>query len=188
MALTKPRGGWVYEDLLDLPDDGPRYEIIEGDLYAMPTPGLDHAIAVVNLIAVLLPVVTALGGRVFTAPLDVFFPGADPVEPDVLVLLRDRLHLGSKRGIEGAPDLVVEVVSPSNPERDRVTKCALYARGGVREYWLVSPETATIEALVRDGDGYRTYVHAAGADLVTSTVLPDLSFPAAAVFTPIAAS
>jgi Uma2 family endonuclease len=186
MALTKPTGRKTYDDLLRLPDDGRRYEIIEGVLYEMPSPGSDHAIAIINLIAVLLPVVTALRARLFTAPLDVFFPGADPVQPDLLVLLPDRLPLISKRGIEGAPDLVVEVLSPSNPEHDRITKRALYARGGVREYWLVSPEAATIEVLVLDGTAYRTHLRAGGDELVTSTVLAGLSFPTSSAFAPVA--
>jgi len=184
MAVTKPTGSWTYEDLFQLPDDGRRYEIIEGQLYEMPAPGSDHALAVMNLIAVLLPVVTTLGARLLTAPLDVFFPDADPVQPDLLVLMPDRLGLVSNRGIEGAPDLVVEVLSPTNPERDRITKRALYARGGVREYWLVSPEAATVEVLVLDGDAYRTHLRAGGDEPVTSTLLAGLAFRASAAFVP----
>ncbi len=182
MAVTKPAGSWTYEDLFDLPDDGRRYEIIDGELYAMTAPGLDHAAAVMNLIALFLPVVTALGGRIFTAPVDVFFAGANPVEPDILVLLPERLHLISRRGVEGAPNLLIEILSPSNPAHDLVTKRALYSRGGVGEYWLVDPEAATIEVLVLDGDRYRTHVRATGEEPVTSPLLPDLSFPASAAF------
>ena len=182
MAVTKPDGSWTYEDLIGLPDDGRRYEIIEGELYEMPAPGMGHALVVMNLIARFLPVVTALGVRVFTAPVDVFLTGANPVEPDLMILLRDRLPLMSKRGIEGPPSLLVEVLGPSNPEHDRIRKRALYARGGVPEYWLVSPEAALIEGLVLAGEVHRTHVRAAGDEIVTSTVLPDLSFPASAVF------
>ena len=182
MAVTKPAGTWTYEDLLDLPDDGRRYEIVDGELHEMTGPNLDHGSAVMNLIELLLPVVRSLGARLFTAPVDVFFPGANPVEPDLIVLLPDRLALRSKRGIEGAPSLLVEVLSPSNPEWDLITKRALYGRGGVPEYWLVSPEAATVEVLVLAGDLYRTHVRAGGDELVTSPLLPGLSFPASAVF------
>src|SRR5215211_6414758 len=87
MAQTKPAGTWTYDDLLLLPDDGRRYEIIEGELYEMPAANLVHATVVMNIIALLLPIVSAAGGRLFTAPLDVFFEGANPVQPDVVVIL-----------------------------------------------------------------------------------------------------
>ena len=178
MAATTTAKTWRYEDLFDLPDDGKRYEIIDGELYEMPAPGLDHAIVLMNIITRLLPVAASIGARLLTAPVDVFFGGANPVQPDILVLLPDRFRLMSKRGIEGAPDLLIQVLSPSNPEHDRVRKRTLYARGGVREYWLVTPEAATIEALVLDGEVYRTHVRAATDEPVSSTVLPGLSFPA----------
>ena len=183
MATTtpKPAGTWRYEDLFDLPDDK-RYEIIDGELYEMPGPNTDHALTVMNLIVALLPAVSVVGARLLTAPLDVFFPGANPVQPDLLVLLPDRLHLMSKRGIEGAPDLLVEILSPSNPEHDRIRKRALYARGGVREYWIVNPEAATIDLLVLAGNVYRRHLLAGGCDSVASTVLPGLAFPASAAF------
>ncbi len=104
------------------------------------------------------------------------------MQPDLLVLLPEQLGLVSKRGSEGAPTLVVEVLSPSNPEHDRITKRALYARAGVREYWLVSPEATIVEVLVLEGDRYRTHNRAAGDEPVTSTVLPTLQIPAAVVF------
>lgn len=181
MAMTKAAGTWRYDDLFSLPVEK-RYEIIDGELYEMPAPGSDHAITIMNLIVSLLPAVSAAGARLLTAPIDVFFPGANPVQPDLLLLLPDRLHLVSKRGIEGAPDLLIEILSPSNPMHDRVRKRALYARGGVREYWIVSPEAATIEVLVLDGDLYRVHLRAGGEESGTSTVLPTVSFPAAAAF------
>jgi Uma2 family endonuclease len=181
---TQQLKAWTYEDLLTLPDDGRRYEIIEGVLYEMPAPNTDHAQLIMNLIELVFsPVVRAIGGRLFTAPVDVFLRGASPVQPDLLVLLPGQLRLISKRGIEGAPALIVEVLSPGNPEHDLVTKRLLYARAGVAEYWLVSPEAALIEILALDGDHYRTHARVAGDDLLTSTVLPALSCPVSAVFT-----
>ena len=182
MAVTKPHGEWQYEDLFALPDDGRRYEIIAGELYEMPAPGSDHGFTITNLLLLLGPLVKALAGRIAAAPMDVFFAGANPVQPDIVVLLPERLHLVSERGIEGAPNLLIEVLSPSNPEHDLVTKRDLYARGGVPEYWLVTPRTAAIEVLALDGSVYRTHVRAAGDQVVTSLVVPDLAFPASAAF------
>lgn len=181
MTVTNEARQWTYEDLFSLPDDK-RYEIIDGELYEMPGANSDHAIAIANVIAVLLPVVRRLAGRVLTAPLDVFLLGANPVQPDVLVLLPDQLDLISRRGIEGAPALVVEVLSPSNPAHDRVRKRDLYARAGMREYWIVSPEAAIVEVLALEGGAYRLHVRAGGDETVTSSLLPELTFPASALF------
>lgn len=164
------------------PWDDTRYEIIDGELFEMTAPGWPHVIAVANLFELLLPVVRPRGGRIVTAPVDVFFGGADPVQPDLVVLLPGKLHLPSRRGVEGAPDLLIEILSPSNPEHDRVRKRGIYARGGVPEYWLVTPRTAAIEVLALDGSVYRTHVRAAGDQVVTSLVVPDLAFPASAAF------
>ena len=174
MAQTKLAGAWCYEDTLTFPDDGRRYEIIEGDLYEMPSPTSVHAATIINLIALLLPVVTKIRGRLFTAPLDVFIPGGDPVQPDVLVVLPDGKALVELRGIEGPPDLIIEVVSPSNRGRDLLTKRALYARAGVGEYWLVDPEARTIEILTLDRDAFHLAVAASGDEMPVSPLLGPL--------------
>ncbi|HEX5498079.1 MAG TPA: Uma2 family endonuclease, partial [Thermomicrobiales bacterium] len=114
MALKKSDAPWTYEDLLALPEDGKRYEIIEGTLYEMTGPNTAHAAAVMNLIAMLLPLVAALGCRLFTAPVDVFVRGANPVQPDLMAILPGSRATVVRRGIEGPPDLVIEVISPSN--------------------------------------------------------------------------
>ena len=182
MANTQQHKYWTYDDLFGLPDDGKRYEIIEGVLYEMPAPNLAHARLIMNSIAIFLPLIEGLGGRLYTAPVDVFMADANPVQPDLMLLLPDQLHLESKRGIEGPPALLVEVLSPSNPEHDRLVKRAVYARGGVLEYWLVSPEAGSIEILVLDGDRYRTHARVGGDESLTSTILPELHRPVSAIF------
>ena len=182
MALTKPAGSWRYEDLLALPDDGTRYEVVEGTLYEMPSPNSDHAVVVRNLVALLLPVFLALRLEWFMAPLDVFFAGADPVQPDVLAYIAGGQTWRSKRGIEGPPDLVIEVLSPSNRRHDVLTKRSLYARGGVREYWIVDPEARSIEILILDGGSYRPAGRFSGGAAVASPLLPGAAFSATAAF------
>jgi Uma2 family endonuclease len=184
MATRQPERYWTYEDLFDLPDDGKRYEMIEGVLHELPAPNAIHGIIITNLIQlVFAPVVWALGGKIFTAPFDVFLGDANPVQPDLFILLRDQLGQFSKRGLEGPPLLIVEVLSPSNPEHDRLVKRALYARAGVPEYWIVSPEAAVIEILALNGDRYQTHARVAGEELLTSTVLSGIACPAEVVFT-----
>jgi Uma2 family endonuclease len=183
MAITtKAPGTWTYEDLFSLPDDGRRYEIIAGELSEMPSPSWAHATVIANLIAMLIPIVTKLGGRWRTAPLDVFFPGADPVQPDIVVLLPRWQGTLARRGIEGSPDLLIEVLSPSNRVHDLLTKRALYGLGGVREYWLVDPEARTVEVAVLDRDALHTAQTASGEDVVVSPLLGGAPFPLTAIF------
>ena len=185
MALTRrgpTRENWSYGDLFALPDEGKRYEIIEGVLYEMPGPGSDHATVIRTLIALLLPAFVALRLEWFTAPLDVFFPGADPVEPDLLAYASGGKTRRSKRGIEGPPDLVIEVLSPSSRRHDLLTKRTLYARAGVREYWLVDPEARTVSILTLVGDVFREHQIASGSTSISSPLLSVASIPAEAVF------
>lgn len=182
MALTKLAGTWTYNDLFSLPDDGKRYEIIEGELYEMPAPGWDHAITVMNVILLLAPIVRALGGKLVTSPVDVFFPGADPVQPDILVIIPGSRAAGHGRGVEGAPDLVVEVLSPSNRGHDLLTKRALYARAGVREYWIVDPDARTVQFLILDRDAFHLAVTASGNDHLVSPLLGPLPGAAGDLF------
>ncbi|MFN8592279.1 MAG: Uma2 family endonuclease [Thermomicrobiales bacterium] len=182
MALTKSPGAWTYNDLLALPDDGTRYEIIDGELYEMPAPSWEHGIVVMNLILLLGPLVRSLGGTIATSPVDVFFPGADPVEPDILVMLPGSRAAGGGRGVQGPPDLLIEVLSPSTRTHDLVTKRSLYARGGVREYWIVDPQARTVEVLTLDGGRYRSALSVVTGEAVTSPVLGDAVFSLTEVF------
>ena len=151
MALTKPAGSWTYADLAKLPDDGTQFEIIEGELYEMPPPLLAHASVVIALIDLLLPLIKGMGGRLWTAPVGVFFAGADPVEPDIVVLLPGGSARRSRNGIEGPPDLLIEVLSPSNRAHDQIRKRALYANGGGRgrvvRHGVVGPPDLLTEVL-----------------------------------------
>ena len=182
MVLTKPTGPWTYDDLLSLPDDGKRYEIIEGDLYEMPSPAAVHALTTWNLMFLLRPVIEALRGWLLAAPLDVFFAGANPVQPDIVVVLPDGNAQLVTRGVEGPPDLVIEILSPSNRAHDVLTKRALYGRAGVREYWIVDPMSRTIDVLTLDRDALQTTQRAAKDDAVVSPLLGGKMFPLDAVF------
>jgi Uma2 family endonuclease len=174
MTETKPAGKWTYEDLFTLPEDGKRYEIIEGTLFELPPVGSVHALTVTKLIAMLIPIMKSKGGHWLTAPLDVFLWGADPVQPDILAILPNGAAKPVKRGIEGPPDLIIEVVTPINRDHDVLTKRALYGRAGVREYWIVDPAERTFEILTLDRDALHSTIVASGSDVLVSPLLGPL--------------
>jgi Uma2 family endonuclease len=182
MVLRQPERSWTYDDLAALPDDGKRYEIIEGELFELTGPTLLHAKAIINLIRLLDPVVVRAGGELFTAIFDVFLAAADPVEPDLAILLPGGRARQVERGLEGPPDLVVEVLSPSNRTHDLLTKRELYRRSGVREYWLVDPELRTLEIVWFGSGGAGSVRSFRDDELVTSPLLAELAFEATAVF------
>src|SRR6266511_5909326 len=143
----------TYEDYAALPADGRRYEIHDGELSVTPAPSPQHQMVSRDLLTVLHHHVKTKGlGEVLYAPLDVILAETAIVQPDIVYLDRTRLGAISRRGIEGAPTLVVEILSPSTTLIDRSTKRGLYARHGVPYYWLVDPEGRAIEALVLGPD------------------------------------
>jgi Uma2 family endonuclease len=121
-------------------------------------------------------------GRVLLSPLDVILTETIIVQPDIIYLDRGRLGAISGRGVEGAPTLVVEVLSPSSTLIDRNTKWQLYARHRVPFYWLVDPEGRAIEALVLGPDGYSLAVRASGAEPLALPPFPDLALVPAALW------
>lgn len=144
------QGRWTYEDYVRLPDDGRRYEIIEGVLYGTNAPDFDHQYAVHQIaVALELWVRDRNGGIVLTAPFEVHLPNiAQPVQPDVLFISAVRRLVPGSKLFEGAPDLIVEVLSPSTIRVDRTVKFNAYERAGVREYWLVDSKMQAIEVYV----------------------------------------
>lgn len=172
-----PQGCWTYEDYAALPDDGRRYEIIDGVLYQMPSPNVPHQGVSVLISGHLLIHVQFTGvGKVFAAPLDVQLPLTPPVtvQPDVIVVLNAHLDIIKRSHIVGAPDLVVEISSPGTVGYDRRTKQDRYARAGVPEYWIPDPATQTIEVLVLEEGGYRPLGVFSGSQTLPSRVLPEL--------------
>lgn len=151
-----PQGEWRYEDYLRLPDNGLRYEVIKGALYMTPSPGSKHQRAIARLYGKLWDYLQEQpeGEALFT-PLDMRLPELNTtLQPDLLFIAGDRLDIIKENCIEGAPDLIMEVISPGNPDYDRRTKFYTYAQAGVREYWLVDPEARTIDIYVLRGQAY----------------------------------
>ena len=153
-----PQGRWTYADYAALPDDGNRYEIIAGVLYTTPAPGAGHQSVSARLVTFLVTHVEFAGlGRVFAAPVDVELAPDTVVQPDIVVILSANLDRITPSRIIGAPDLVVEILSPGTAGYDRREKQDAYARSGVGEYWIVDPGAQTVELLTLDQGGYRSH-------------------------------
>jgi Uma2 family endonuclease len=156
--VSPPQGRWTYADYAALPDDGNRYEIIAGVLYMTPAPGTGHQSVSARLVTFLVTHVEFAGlGRVFAAPVDVELAPDTVVQPDIVVILSANLDRITPSRIIGAPDLVVEILSPGTAGYDRREKQDAYARAGVGEYWIVDPGAQTVELLTLEQGGYRSH-------------------------------
>jgi len=128
------------EDYRSMPDDGRRYQLIDGELHMAPAPNSYHQEIVWNLSRILGRYIDAHPiGRIYPAPYDVYLSEGDVVQPDLLFLANARKNLRQEDGLHGAPDLVIEVLSISTSQLDKKMKRAIYARTGVKEMWLVDP-------------------------------------------------
>jgi Uma2 family endonuclease len=183
MAQETPRVKLTYRDLVLFPDDGKRHELIDGEHFVTASPSTRHQRVLTELLAELHAYLKESGeGRVFPAPCDVVLSEFDVVEPDLLVVTRAFAHRVTEANIQGAPDLVVEILSPSTKGRDRVLKLRLYEKFGVREYWVVDPVGESIQVL-RLVEGRLVAVESLGVDgALTSPLFPRLEIELSAVF------
>ena len=167
-----PQGKWTYEEFRRLPDDGRRYEIIEGVLYMSPAPRTKHQICITKLAYRLERYNEKQhAGLVLVAPVDVYFSTFTTVEPDIVFVMQSRLSIVQEEKIVGAPDLAVEVLSPSTAQVDRGKKFQLYAQAGVGEYWIVDPEMRIVELFVLRKGAYELLGKYGVGELVRSEIL-----------------
>jgi Uma2 family endonuclease len=172
-----PQGEWTYDDYTRLPDNGMRYEVIEGDLYMSPAPRPKHQEVIVALLGHLLDYLKQKPiGKILISPIDVILPDlANPVQPDLIFISKERSHIVKEQFIEGVPDLIVEVLSPGNPAHDRRVKFRIYAQAGVREYWIIDPDARTVEINLLRGEAYASAGSFDADEQIRSEVLPDFS-------------
>lgn len=178
------QGEWTYEDYLALPDDGRRYEIIEGVLYVTNAPNSDHQFTVTELAAELRNYVKAHKlGRVLVAPFEVHLAQRTrPVQPDIIFVRAGRWPSGRVAYFSGAPDLIVEVVSPSSARTDRVIKFTAYELAGVPEYWIANPHARTVEVYTLSNNEYALLGEFAGDELIQSAVLEGIDIITSSLF------
>jgi Uma2 family endonuclease len=191
---TDPRQKLTYDDFLLFPDDGKRHELIDGEHYVTPSPNLRHQ-AISGRLYLLIGNWLADHplGRLFYAPLDVIFTRFDVVEPDLLYVSNERApELLSGKWVTGAPDLVIEIGSPSTRNRDETIKRRLYDRTAVIEYWIVDPDIDVIRVYRRSAGaaqaaGRRRFARpielsAQAGDVLTTALFPGLELPLGRIF------
>lgn len=189
MVSAKPMGKYTYEDYAAMPDDE-RWELIDGVLYRMaPSPNTKHQRALRRWVAAFELGLSQIDqpGELFFAPTDLILADGITVQPDMFFVTNDRGHIITLRGCEGSPDLVVEILSPSNPARDLETKRELYARHGIPEYFILDTETETALALSEptseNGVGtYTTEVLYQPGETLTTAGVPGLAIAVATIF------
>ena len=177
MAIRVEGTHLTYDDFLKLPDDGKRYEIIDGELYVSPAPNIRHQnVSIVLSSRLFGHVKEGRRGRVFAAPTDVYLADDAIVEPDILFISRARLNIITAQHVRGAPDLVVEIISPSSTRTDQETKRDLYARYGVKHYWLAHPLEEWVRAYELGEDGaYELIAEGHKDDAFSAPPFPDLT-------------
>jgi Uma2 family endonuclease len=181
MKAVRPRVS--YADLERAPEDGRRYELYDGEVFVVPAPLPKHQIVQHTVTDLLRDYAKDSGGFAVGSPIDIAFSEFDVLQPDAVYFSADRAHLVDvHRLIRHAPDLCVEVLSPSTVATDRGKKMQMFARYGVREYWIVDPGSETIEVYELRAGAYQLALTAGGDTTVTPASLPGHSFPAGSLF------
>jgi Uma2 family endonuclease len=179
-----PQGEWTYEDWLKLPDDGYRCEVIDGVLYMSPPPTTRHQRVSIRIVGRLLEFLRAQpAGETLYAPVGVRLPNQPiPFEPDIVFVRAERLGIIGEEYIEGTPDLVMEILSPSNWLYDRREKLQVYQEAGVPEYWIVDPRAMTIEVYFLEQGTYLLAGQYRTGEVAPSRMLAGFEVPVDAVF------
>jgi Uma2 family endonuclease len=166
-----------------LPETGPRYQLIEGDLYMAPAPNRYHQVISRNLEYILLKYLEENPiGDLYHAPFDVYLDDHNVFQPDICVVMNGRLSILTDAGAEGPPEFVVEILSPKTARLDRDNKRRVYATAGVRELWIIAPEIRQIEVFYLDQDASTPAATYGEQDRFSSPLFPGLTFVAATIF------
>jgi Uma2 family endonuclease len=176
-VATEPKTHVIYDELALFPEDDLRREIIDGDLVVTPAPGTRHQRAVLRIGATFLAYADQHGGEAFVAPTDVFFTDDNVVEPDVLFIRPDHVGRIEPKYVRGAPDVVVEVSSPSTHRIELVRKLELYQRFGVPEYWYVDLQADRVEIHRLEQGRYAVPALLRRGDVLTSEQVPGFELP-----------
>lgn len=175
---------YTIEDYMKTPDDV-RYELIEGELLMTPSPLTRHQRAVGKFYIKLDNYVTLHGlGEVFVCPYDVVLDNENVFEPDVIFVSEENSSIITEANIKGAPDLVIEVLSPSTAQRDLIKKKRIYAEYGVKEYWIADPGEKRVELHILNNKQFDLKKSYGQDDVIESVILHGLRIPLKEVFQP----
>jgi Uma2 family endonuclease len=175
----------TYDDYILFPEDRQRHEILDGEHYVNPAPSLEHQRVAARLHLKIGTFVQAERlGEVFFAPADVLLSQHDIVQPDLLFVSNERAGILTKANVQGAPDLVIEILSDSSQRRDKTLKRDLYERRGVREYWFFDSQRKAVRVFRRSGAGFLApqELSAAAGDVLTTPLLPGLEILLSEIF------
>jgi Uma2 family endonuclease len=178
---TAPR--LTADELLAMPDDGNRYELLDGEVYQVNPPTLKHQRISIVAGAWLVQAQKAGYGFSFAAPVGVVFPDGSKAEPDLIFVLHEHRQILAGDVIRGVPDFIVEIISPSSRRRDTALKYRIYERNGVPHYWVCDPDAETIVAHALGADGrYRQTAAWGRDDTLVCPLFPEITQPAAELY------
>ncbi len=173
---------FTHADLLNCPEDSKRREIIDGELFVTPAPRIPHQKILLRLTSAITTYLDKHPlGDLIISPMDVIFSDFDVLQPDLLFVLNEHKEI-LKDWVRGAPDLVVEILSPTTEARDRGIKLKAYAKFGVQEYWIVDPDSRAIEIYRLAKKAYKLAQTCREAESLTTTLLPGFTCPLASIF------
>ncbi len=184
MAVPNPQIKFTYEDYKNLPEsETKRYELLEGELVMVPSPTEPHQRVSGNMHLIIGQFVKERKlGNVYSAPFDVLLSNENVVQPDIMFISKERANIITEEDIKGAPDLVIEIVSPATSRRDRTLKHTLYARHGVKEYWIVDPKGKSVEVYSLEKAGFKLVKKYNSPQILRSPLLSSLEVPLKEVF------
>ena len=172
----------TYQDYASL-DGDERYELLDGDLILVASPNRDHQTVVMELGFQMHAFVKENDlGWVYSAPFDVLFTDTDVVQPDLMFVSREREHILTPANVQGAPDLIVEVLSPSSSTRDWRAKRELYATYGVPEYWIIDPTNRIVSVMLLQDGVLQIEQTRTEDDTATSTILDGFNVSLDSIF------
>ncbi len=182
IVVEKKTKKYTYEEYCNISNDK-RYELIEGELLMTPSPVTNHQRISRRLEFILVKFITENNlGELFDAPYDVHFDNENVVQPDLLFISKDSLHIIGEKNVHGAPDLVIEIISENSAYRDMVQKKKLYAKFGVKEYWVVIPEGEEIEIYTLKDNTFQLYKAYGKGNTIESPLLKGLKIGLVDIF------
>lgn len=179
MATTaiQKRQNWTYDDYVTLPDDLNIYEVIDGELFMSPAPTTKHQIVSMNMERKLDNYVKKQdAGIILHAPIDVLLSPHTIVQPDIIFISKGNMSIITEKNIQGSPDLIIEILSPSTIRRDRIIKMKVYAKYHIKNLWLIDPDNQTLEVFELDKEmTYRLVSGIAYDEECRLSLFPDLT-------------